>query len=416
MGLFDKFKKEKSEVNESVKKEEINKEAIKNEETREVHSAEEAYNCLLELLSTILPIEAELRGDYVYFPTIDVKVTPEVGDFKDKLVTLYFYISSPKWDKTLFETSSGVGSTNYNALGSALASFVFCFMQGIRLMEEKAEENCKLDTIFVDNKHSWKVYRTDLISVGGNAPSDTSPTMYWDKLEAGIKKRLGNQTICYVKIFLANFNGKITSEVRVDDIVSPELSDIIAPIANSWDNEKYTSHKQFFFIRQDEETILPDDYKGYEGYVLLKSKVEKAARLFKDANTDELYGSLPERITEQIGDRVLADECFLYLPELCTANAFPNSGGAETINFMFIEKQIEVYKSQLSNYDRLIKALLDLLNEGTFGDDTRDIYGSFIGSSASYNVLKQAEENGANIQDLRLSSLAFNVQDDFVIR
>ncbi len=397
MGLFDKSKN------------------LNNEEMPIIKTEEEAVELVLGSLATLTQMQAERRGNGVYYPSIDVTIKPTIEHFTDEIVTVGFYVSSPKWGKTLFEQSTGTGKGAYDAIGTALASFLFSYIQGVQLMEEKQESDCAFETIFADNKHSWKVYRTDLVSMG-QAADDINGTMYWEKLEEGLKKRLGNQTVCQVKVFAANVNGNVSGEVRVDDYVSPELTEIVCEIARGWDNSKVLTHKQFFFIRQDDETILNDEYRGSEGFTLLKSRVSTYIEILKECRENGTIEALVETAVEKMEDKNLALECYLFLPELCAGNAFGQCEYAETIDFKNDDETVTVYKNQLSNYNRLLAATLTLFNEGTFGENTNEMYSTLIGLSASYSAISQAQQNGSNLKDLRLTPIAYIINADFIIR
>ena len=77
---------------------------------------------------------------------------------------------------------------------------------------------------------------------------------------------------------------------------------------------------------------------------------------------------------------------------------------------------IEVYKSQLADYELLKRAILTVFNEGTFGELTDDIYREYIGSSATYSVFAQMQEKGSDLKDASTVAIAFSVDEDFEIR
>ncbi len=375
----------------------------------------EAVVEILNKLAELPAMNAVKSENSVHYPTLDITVRVEAPQITKTSILTHFYINSPKWDKELFETSMGVGNTTYDAIGHALSSFIFCFLNGLILMEDNHEENTTLETTFADKKHIWKVYRSDLMS-HGSKQENLSPTMYWDKLIEGIKNRLGNESLCYVKVFAAKVGDEITGEVRVNDIRSDELSDIVAEIVTDWEPTNYTSTKQFFFIKQTPETTIKDIYSGTDGFELLKEKVKVGAEIFAQNCTEELYPTLPQKLEEALGDKNLATECYAFLPELCAEIVYPEVTYGETVAIHKGHLKIVVYKNQLSNYYRLIKAFRYVYESGGFGENAKSIFGSIVSTSATHQVVSQAHDNNSNLSDLVLRELCFNVPSDYNVR
>ena len=368
-------------------------------------------------LSELLKGDSVIEEDGVLFRQWNVFVHPEVQQATDRGVVLDLYIEAPQWGKSLYECTVGMGDDPKTRIGMALASFVFSFMQGIISMEEK-REGIPVTTKFAGREHRWNVYKTDIVGTGRQNKS-TDPNVYWDALKDDIFKRLGNQKLCYVKVFGSKVGREITGEVRIDDVKSEELSERVAKLVAEWDSEGYgfVSQKQFFFIRQEESTLIPYPYEGREGFAKLKEKVIMAARLFHEADTEELYDTLTERLGEALQDPVLGYECFAFLPELCTENAFPETMFPETVDFIYPDGRREtVYKGQLADYELLRRALFTAFGDGVFGEATDDIYRGYISSSATYSLFAQMMEKGSEPKDVRSMAVAFSVDDGFVIR
>lgn len=409
MGLLDIFKKKNGAADSANIK--------KGESEYNLSEPEGIREYVKQQISELLKGDSEVQVDGVLFRQWNVFVRPGLPQVTDRGVILDMYIEAHQWGKSLYECTVGMGDDPKNRIGMALASFVFSFMQGIISMEEK-REGIPVTTRFVGREHRWNVYKTDIVGTGRQNGS-TDPNVYWDALKDDIFKRLGNQKLCYVKVFGSKVGKEITGEVRIDDVVSEELSDKVAKLVAKWDSEGYgfVSQKQFFFIRQEESTLLPYPYEGEEGYGKLEEKVIAAAKLFHEATTEELYDSLPERLGEALQDPVLGYECFAFLPEMCTENAFPEAVFPETVDFIYPGGRKEtVYKSQLADYKLLLQALFNAFDNRVFGEATEDIYKEYVSSSATYNCFAQMMEKGSNLKDVRCTALAFPVDDDFVIR
>ncbi|MBS4784785.1 MAG: hypothetical protein KH009_01600 [Clostridiales bacterium] len=202
-----------------------------------------------------------LENGRICLPEWRLTLRPEVEQLQPNAVSLNFYLSSPDWDDPLFECSVALGADTHQALGLASGSFRFSFLQGIARMAAGEEPHEELDTTFAGAPHHWSVYLSNVVGLG-NSPQLEGPQVYWNALRDGILRRLGNQKLCYVKVYGAKVNGEVTGECRIDDVKSEELSAVVAKLVESWEVEDFASHKMFFFLRQREDTILPNPYSG----------------------------------------------------------------------------------------------------------------------------------------------------------
>lgn len=205
----------------------------------------------------------------------------------------------------------------------------------------------------------------------------------------------------------------------MDDVKSDALSSLVEAMVKDWDTGYFASHKAFFFIRQEEETVQPYPYLGQVGWEALREKVKTAVLMFHASKDQEQYDSLPQRLKQALGDDILAAECYSFLPEICAENAFSQITYAETVDILPQgRKPITCYKSQLADYWALHGALFSLFEEGIFGEDTNDIYREYIGTSAIFGAISQAKEKGGEkaMDNGRLSALLFNMDSDFEIR
>lgn len=378
-----------------------------------------ALRHVLGSLHDCLQTPDRVEGDRVFCPDWQMTITPEITQVDERGAVVNFYISAPQWGKDLFECSAGMGSDTKQALGMACGSFLFSFMDGIVQMES-GQTGESLKTEFAGKAHRWKVYLSNIVGMG-NSPQIDNPRIYWDALKEEVVKRLGNQKLCFVKVYASKSGENITAECRVDDIKSEVLSNIVADMVKDWDACYFASHKAFFFIRQEEETVQPYPYLGQAGWEALREKVRTAALMFHASRDQEQYESLPERLKQALGDAILAAECYSFLPEICAENAFCQKiTFAETVDILLPngEEFVTCYKSQLADYWPLHGAIFSLFEEGAFGDATNDIYQEYIGVSAIYSVICQAREKGGEkaMEGGTLSALLFNVGSDFEIR
>jgi len=361
--------------------------------------------------------ETTLRENQIYLPKWEISITPTLNQISQQGAVLDFYLSAPQWGKKLYECCASMGKTPEQALGSALGLFVFCFLQGILDMEEQVKP-IALESSFAGHTHRWNAYLSNIVGQGESPALDGTCTIYWNALKEEIIKRLGNQKLCYVKIYGSKVNGEVIGECRIDDIKSEELSAKVAELVEKWDVKQFASHKQFFFLRQDEATTLPTPYIGHTGRALLKSKVTEAVRLFHAADTREKYDALPEKLEQALGDTTLAQECYFFLPELCTEIAFGEQVLFPECLELFPQgrEKLTLYKTQLAEFYLLWDILNEIFRDGTFGAATDAIYSAYISVSASYGGIRKVQESGSSLEGCKQTEILYSVSQDFEIR
>ncbi len=366
------------------------------------------------LLHGGLQDEDRVEGNAILLPRQGVRILPQVEQISQRGAVVNLWLEAPQWGKRLFECSVGMGSSPSQALGLSASSFIFSFLEGVMRMEDRVEPR-ELETLFDGKAHRWELYPSNIVGLG-SAPQPEGQ-VWWELLGEDIQRRLGNQRVCYVKIYGAKVDGQVTGECRVDDIKSEELSAKVAQAVERWPAGQFPSQKQFFFIRQQEETILPYPYEGAEGERRLRSALGEAVRMFMACRTEEDYDQYSQRLGERIGDETLADECLTFLPELCAANAFPQLQAAETVEICREGRPPEtVYKNQLADYYPLWTLLLQLFQEEELGADPDAIYREYVGYSSTCNVVRQMEQQGSRLEDCRLASLLCQMGSGFQLR
>lgn len=352
--------------------------------------------------------------DCIHIPGWKVVITPQINQITHKSVVLDIYLYFPEWGKEIYECSAGMGTDLKQALGMASGSFMFSMMDGIGAMASKDRPKL-LETQFAGKDHRFRIYLSNIVGMGDSPKS--APDVYWKLLKEDIRKRLGNQPFCFVKVYGAKVNGEVIGECRIDDVKSEELSAKVADLVKNWEDTPFSSHKQFFLICQDEETLLPYPYFGLEGREKFRQAVIQAANMFHASNTQELYDTLSERLAEAIGDKTLAQECITFLPELCARNAFQEIVYGDTLEIAQGEREpVTCYQSQLADFWPMWEVLSAALHDGTFGEEGNQIYQEYIAASSIFNLVKRVQESKSSLSGCRLTSLLCSVGENFELR
>lgn len=383
----------------------------------EKHHKKEPMKRILDSIAECLTVKCGIEDNAVVIPKWGITVRPEIEQLTDSGAVINFYTHCADWEEPLFECCAGFGRDTDTAIGTAVGSFLFSFLQGVQMM--MTDDNAmELSSEFNGKKHTWSVYSSNMVGLGENVGSDDTMS-YWSILREHIAKRLGNQRMCYVKVYAAKAVGdgeNITGECRVNDVPSDELGALIAEVAAKWDVTQFASQKQFFFIRQDEETLLPYPFEPSQKLTAIREKVRIALDLFLHTQTQVDYENLPEKLEKALGDATLAQECFSFLPEICAEHAFNEAHFSEQLQFCANGKTMTVYKNQLADFFPIGHQMFRLFDDGVFGEATNDLYKMLIAQSAICNSMQQLIENGGKPADSRMTALIFNVSDNFEIR
>ncbi len=388
----------------------------------EQHHKKDPMQRVLESLHGCLETKDEIKDGKIFCPEWNITITPEIDQLEQQMAVLNFYISAPDWEEPLFECCAGMGKDTDTAIGIATGSFLFAFMQGIALMR-RGEDEVPLESEFVGHTHRWSVYKSNVVGTGESTEDDDDAkavtSVYWNLLKEHIAKRLGNQKMCYVKIYAAKAVGadgeQITGECRINDVPSDELGALVGEVAAKWSVQQFASQKQFFFIKQDSETVLPYPYSVNKINVL-REKVRTALELFGGIQTQEDYDTLPDKLLAVLGDKTLTEECFSFLPEICAEHAFGQITFSEELQFSTNSGLVTVYKNQLADFYPLGNLMFGLFDSGVFGEQTNDLYRLLISLSSIGSGVQQLREQDRELEGCRMVALIFNVSEDFEIR
>lgn len=375
------------------------------------NSLEEAEKFLLHQLHGCFETEDIIDGDRLILPEWRVSVTPKISQIGENIVHTYYYITSPDWDTTLFECSSAMGRDVRQALGMAQCGFTFGMANAIAAMV-RGENAIELETEFAGNTHKWNVYLGNIVGMG-KVPQEAASDVYWEALKEGIARRIGNQKLCYVKIYGANIgNGSYTGECRINDIKIDELSEVVEEMVKAWGTTEFGSHKQFFMIRQDERTILDYPFTADE----IEEKTQTAMKMFEDCKTQEEYEVFEQSLERAVGDKYLAWELYSFIPEICAQNAFDKIKYPETIMINICGKNTEYFKTQLASYYAILNGVFKTFGSGILNDaDT--VYRDYISISSVWSVICAAKEGGHDLEEERGQlNIVYSPEDDYIVR
>lgn len=117
---------------------------------------------------------------------------------------------------------------------------------------------------------------------------------------------------------------------------------------------------------------------------------------------------------EQIGDKDLAQELALFLPEICAERLFHKINSNEKVLFTSSEKEIEIYKTQIASYYPIVEAVYAEFEKNNISKET---LGAYVAMSATYSAIKNIPDNDSDIENDEMSlTLTFNTDDTYQLR
>ena len=362
--------------------------------------------------------KSERQEDSLYIPAFDLLLTPNIEQMSNTGIGIEFNMYIKKLDKYLYEYSSGMGGDITTAVGMSMSSFLISFMNTFEIMYNKCNP-INITTEFAGNEHNWDVYLGNVTGMGtpGEDGKGSSATYYCDIIKDDIIKRLGNQKMVYVKIYAARLPENSIGEVRFDDVAIPELSEQVRKLAEKWNVEQFGSEKQFIFIEQNPSSITPSQYDGPEGRKKMRDYVLEYLKMFKNTTTKEQYDNLVKDFGDKIGDKILSNECFGFLPEIATIRALGDRMVvSDQIQICLPDKKtINTYSTQLSDYLMLENCLIDIIRSGELGEQTKKVWQDLIGTSALCSLYNKKQEAGDKISP-KLTTLLYNFDSNFELR
>ena len=362
-------------------------------------------------------IVTECISNEVHFINLDIVLRPTIMQLNSQSVLLCFELTSDQWDKSIIENSAGMGVDTAQALANALESFSSACLEGMLYMlsEQSCYESCT--STFMGHEHKWQVYLSDLVSIG-EAPDIEEAQYYWDELKEMLLARLGNQRFCYIKVFASKSFGSVFCECRIDNVLSNDVTQLLVKMTKNWSTQKFASHKMFFFLKQDENTVLPSDLFLPPKQKELNYQVNVALRLFGQCSSQEEYEQLPLQLQEIIPDKVLALELYYFLPEICTQMMLPEISFSDAISLSIGDnKPVNIHIHQLTDYLPIYRAITDLMTDNP-SNELKEAFKLCSFYSSAFSVINKVlnESPETKLTDISSLTTCYFVPPSFEIR
>lgn len=402
---------------------------------------ESACKYLAEQLSKPSPLGVgEQHANEIFFPETGVTLKPYL-DFPGKnQAVVIIDISLSQNGKTWTEISVGVGQSPELAIDLALKSLNFSLFTVLGRMLQpiatpasinkggvfsrffksftmdskeqdttnQSDDTCSVN--FVGKKHNYKVWISNIVTMG-QAPMVDNPDFYWNLLKEQISERLGDQPLTIVKLYVSLSGGTPICECRINDELIEGPKALLNSLVEKWPKVPFASHKQYILLEQEVTTLQPYPYHSFSAQKDLKQRLKEAVTWWyqnRDKDVDE------EKMLSQIlGDPVTASS-FGMVAEICAEHAFSDMTHSETISFYQPDgSTLTFYKVQLQDYIYLKWAIMELIQEQAWAEETQNIFKALVLSSSTAAALNSmynaAEQKGEDPSEITASHLLFMI-------
>ena len=364
-------------------------------------------NTILQLVSDTLPAHCQIENGAVVVKPWGLTIHVHVNYPSEQQAVAEYTITSPDWEREIFEVCAAIGQTQEHAVFEAQRAFVLGIFQLVKDWYTRPPLQ-SVPSQLAARRHDWNVYVGDMLTIGDS--KRMTAIAYWEMLKDLICSRIGNQKFCYIKIYLSKGNGFAIGECRINNVVSNELSEWLKSVTDSWEGEPFTSHKLFFILEQQKETIQAYPYTIDE----LEQLTQAAAALFETmhARGGDWYDEYQEELHKIVEDTTLVSSFHKFLPEICAMRAIQNVRIVEPVSFFRQGHKEAYYMSQLSDWTKIEYALEQLICRRQITDG---MYQAMLSCSSLFSAYQDGQERNINMENSR-SAMAFSIEDYFQIR
>ncbi len=343
----------------------------------------------------------------------DIEIRIEVAGMNEGngmfSANIQYYIFSPLLETPFFEVSVGLAGTAEAAIQNSVVTFMtssYCSWRNLL----KGEYEYQLESKLGDRILDWNV------AVGCGAVISSVKEMpeikCWEVIKDKLSSMLPANRLVYIKIYLCKQpSGDVISELRINNIICHDLSNLLKEYMVGLSiGEGFFSNKEIYLFSQTDNSFIPYPHTTQELY----NHTYNTLKFFETADLSD--DDIVDKLSAEIGDKILAAELYNWLPEACAQNYWNTAQYSDSIDLLIHGREpIKVYKWQLTPYHRVIDAMFELISTGKVNGE---VYKKLILQSATAGVMMQILEKNpeTNISDLSFSSMLMQFDADYKIR
>ena len=316
---------------------------------------------------------------------------------------MIFAISHDYFDEPIIENLAGIGIDEENSLTAGASMFVDGMLESV-FKGLDADSSVQIKSQIMGRFHIFR--RVPEYSTMFSGKSEPNMQDMFSLVEDVLPHYLGTKKAYWLKLFASVSKGNLVCEARLNNIVYPELTQILYKYAKSWANkEDFHSEKQTFLFIQEDNTYIPCDITKERVAQLTLQSIE----LFKQVHDDTTRTQAVNTVKMLAKDETLALEMCTFLPEIYTQKVL---GLQESDGLVAIkgEQKYPLCKSQIRTYGYIEDIVEKYLHKEK--PSKEDNFRIMALSSKAQSITK-AVQDGAKIEDIVIPPMAFFVPDSY---
>ena len=370
-------------------------------EPEEKNPAKEIKTKVLECLNEKL--KGNLYDDCVIMPrgyTIDVQIGRSEEQNGVKLVHVIFIVKNDDFDEPLIDPVDAQGTTDDEAVKMAVEIFYGGVWHPIDQSLSK-KNPIHISVNYLRQHYDFDMYAQSIVRIG---IKEKQPVMLMNYIKSEIPKYLGSKKYYWVRVYLSKYKDRKIVEVRVNGSVCAELSRFYQAYVDAWNSaDTFMSEKQYAIFVQREDDQAPEVYKKEH----IVDCARKCIEMMENCNSRDEYMELVKNLEEVAGDKNLASEIRIFIPEILAKLTLGYTEG-DSLFLIEGESHIEFKKTQLRSYFYLQQVLLEYLSKKPEQERVMKI----VTNSVAFRELKKAHEQGHEPKELFVPGTSYRVGND----
>lgn len=371
----------------------------KTEEVQTTDPKDDIKSMVLENLNEKL--KGTLYDDCIIMPkgfTIDVQVGRLEESDGIMILQTIFIVKHDDFDEPLIDPVDSQGKDEQEV--AKMAVDIFCGGVWHPLDQSIYKKNpIHVPVDFLRQHYDFDMYCQSVVRVG---VKDKQPTVLVNFLRTEIPKYLGSKKYYWLRIYLAKYKEKKIIEVRMNGSVLVELPKYFEEYVEKemFAEETFVSEKQYAIFVQREDDQCPFDKE-----LVMKAARETISMMEKINNHDEYVAMADKLETLVNGDKGLAGEIRVFIPEIFAKLTL---GYREGDSLFLLEgegddqQSIEFKKTQLRSYFYLQQAVLEYLSTNPSQESVTRIVTNSVAFRELKRAIDTAKEQGKELKPIDL--------------
>lgn len=343
--------------------------------------------------------------------TIDIRVGKIEEKDDVKLMQVLFVVSHDEFDEPLIDPVDAQGKTFEEAAKMAVDIFYGGVWHPLdQALMKKAPT--RVPVTYLKQHYEFEMFAQSIVRIG--AGEKGQPIMLIGFILNEMPKYLGSKKYYWVRIYLAKHKDREIIEVRINGSVCSELSKFFTEYVRSWDAENtFICEKQYaIFVQRD------DDKCPFTKETVVNGANFVLDKLVNVKNQDD-YQAMTTELEEMIGDKNLAAEIRIFVPEIMAKMTL---GYREGDSLFLIEgdNKIEFKKTQLRSYFYVQQAVIEFLSKRPEQEVVQEIVSKSVAFRELRKIIisanEKAQAEGSDTkytpQDMYVPGTAYKVGDE----